>query len=173
MSGTLDDRYLTWLYSQVGSVKLKNPARTYWVLFRHLYKREFVWLVPNDHNRVEDGKDLRWEFLEGEEVDDSDWLNLGCSMLEMLIALSRRLNFETDKEPEYWFWKLLNTLGLDVSTDKSQLSSKQIDDIIDVVVWRTYDKNGNGGLFPLTKNKKDQRGIEIWYQLSAYILENE
>jgi len=37
---------------------------------------------------------------------------------------------------------------------------------------RDYDADGNGGLFPLKNPKKDQRRIEIYYQMNAYVLEN-
>jgi hypothetical protein len=91
-----DELYLHWLYGQFGSVNVQSKSRTYWGLARLLYKKEFVWLVPNDDNRRDDGKDLRWEFMNdtGEEPGD-EWLSLECSMLEMLIGLSRRLSFET------------------------------------------------------------------------------
>jgi len=62
MNEPLDDLYLTWLYSQIGSIKLKQPSRTYWSLFRQLYTKEFVWIIPNDDNRIEDGRDLRFKF---------------------------------------------------------------------------------------------------------------
>jgi len=48
VSQPLDELYFTWLYSQVGSVRTRNPARTYWSLLRYLYTKEFVWIIPND-----------------------------------------------------------------------------------------------------------------------------
>jgi hypothetical protein len=32
--------------------------------------------------------------------------------------------------------------------------------------------NGTGGLFPLKMPKVNQRRVEIWYQMSAFIEEN-
>src|SRR5690606_37427786 len=118
MTGTTDDRYLEWLYGLVASVRNRNPSRTYWQLFRQLYSKEFVWLVPNDDNRALDGKDLRSEYLEmsSDEVDQ-EWLNLECSMLEMLIALARRAAFEDSRSPVEWFGEFLKNLGLDSATD--------------------------------------------------------
>lgn len=172
MRGTLDDLYLTWLYRQVGSVKEKNPANSHWVLFRQLYSTEFTWSVPNDDNRCADGHDLRYEFLNGNEIEDIDWLNLGCSTLEMLIALARRASFETDEQVSYWFFKLLENLGLNDCTDADPLSHDEIDNILQGVIRRTYQRDGRGGLFPLRYPDSDQRRIEIWYQLSAYLLEH-
>jgi hypothetical protein len=69
VSGTLDDLYLIWLYEQVGDVKVRSRNRTYWDLFRQLYSIEFIWFIPNDDNRAEDGEDLREQFLE-----DRGWI---------------------------------------------------------------------------------------------------
>jgi hypothetical protein len=171
----LDELYFKWLYSQVGSVRIKNTSRTHWKLLRQLYTKEFVWIIPNDDNRAEDGRDLRYEFIEKEELDyvDPNWLDLGCSMLEMLIGLSRRLAFESEGKPSDWFWHLLKNLKLNDYTDDSDLPYDKVDDTLNRIIWRTYSRTGNGGLFPLRKPNKDQRDVEIWYQLCAYLLERE
>lgn len=175
MSAYLDERYFNWLYNQVCSPRWKSPSRSYRKLFHILYTKEFVWLVPNDDNRVEDGKDLRYEFLEVEEIDrsrrDSHWLSLGCSFLEFLVALSRRLEFESEQGSDIWFWELLENVGLNHLTDRVDISQDEVEEVLDRVIWRTYDYDGVGGLFPLDNPEKDQREVEIWYQLSAYILE--
>lgn len=173
MDEPLDDAYLTWLYSQIGSVRLKNRARSYWRLARQLFTKEFVWFVPNDDNRVEDGRDLRYEFLEesGATADDN-WLELGCSFLEMLLGLSRRLSFEAEGEPRDWFWHLMDTLGLRECNDRADWSEEEVDDILNRVIHRTYAPNGDGGLFPLETADADQRNVELWYQMSAYLLEH-
>lgn len=173
MAEPLDELYLTWLYKQVASVKLKNPARTYWALLRQLYTKEYVWIIPNDDNRVEDGRDLRQEFLDQEQIhgEPLEWMELGCSMLEMLIGLSRRLSFEADGEVEMWFWELLRNWGVDQCTDKSNFRPEGVDEILERNIWRNYSGDGRGGLFPLREPHKDQRDVEIWYQMASYLLE--
>ena len=175
MSQPLDELYFTWLYSQVDSVRTRNPSRTYWKLLKQLYTKEFVWIIPNDDNRAEDGRDLRYEFIEDQGLNyvDPDWLHLGCSMLEMLVALSRRLFFEAEEKPRWWFWHLIENLGLSGYTDAVDIPTNKVNDVLDRVIWRTYSRSGNGGLFPLKKPSRDQRDVEIWYQLSAYLLERE
>lgn len=174
-SGTLDDRYLTWLYTQVRSVKSQKGPRAYWKLFRQLYSTEFVWFVPNDDNRAADGKELRSEWLagSGDKMVDADWLELGCSFLELLIGLSRRLAFEANNDSASWFWHLIDNLGLLGYNDASQFNVKDVEDITSAVIWRTYDRYGNGGLFPLRRSRKDQRQVEIWYQLGEYLLQDQ
>lgn len=175
MSGHLDESYFQWLYAQVSSVKLRNPSRTYWNLLRILFTKEFLWFVPNDDNRVEDGKDLRMEFLEAENVDpndvDPDWLCMDCSFLELLVGLSRRLGFLTSDTPDVWFWELIENLGLRTYNDRANISREDVENRLDRVMWRTYRRNGHGGLFPLRRAEDDQREVELWYQLNSYIQE--
>lgn len=177
MSALLDEQYLTWLYSQVGSVKLRNSARTHWSLLKQLYKKEFVWFIPNDDNRVADGRDLRYEFVESyyKGPIDPDWMDLGCSMLEMLLALSRRLEFESNGDSRAWFWHLIEVLDLFQFNDRNydDLAEETIDDALNKVIFRRYSPNGNGGLFPLRNPERDQREVELWYQMSSYLIELE
>lgn len=172
MIGTLDDFYLTWLYSQVGDVKERNKSRTYWKLFRQMYKTEFVWIIPNDDNRVQDGRALHHEWVDEEDINVKDeWWGPGCSFLEMLIALSRRLAFEGEGHPATWFWHLMENLRLQDYTDHIQYDPREVDEILQRVILRTFRSNGEGGLFPLRHARKDQRNVEIWYQMQAYLIE--
>lgn len=172
MNEDLDRLYLTWLYNQVGDVKVSNKSLTYWNLFRQLHSTEFIWLVPNDDNRVEDGRALRYEWIgESGFPVDPNWWTFGCSFLEMLIGISRRLAFEGDGHAGVWFWHLISNLGLQTCTDAVVYDHDEVDERINAVIWRTYDNNGRGGLFPLRHARCDQREVELWYQMSAYLLE--
>lgn len=169
-------RYLDWLYSLVAPVTIRNPARSYRKLVNHLFKREFQWFVPNDDNRIEDGRELRDEFLDTFVVDDDDpeWVDLEVSVLEVLVALSRRASYETNTAPDFWFWRFMVNLDLRKYTDAAYKQGRweDVDAIVDRFVERKYDRRGHGGLFPLTHGKEDQRQIELWYQMNAYLLEN-
>lgn len=172
MTETLDDLYLTWLYSQVGDVKERNKSRTYWDLLGQLYSKEFVWLIPNDDNRVQDGLDLRHEWMYEQRMSAPDeWLFRNCSFLEMMVALSRRLAFEGEGHPPVWFWHLIKNLGLHECTDRSKYNQSEVDERLDIVILRLYEPNGHGGLFPLRYPKHDQRWVEIWYQMNEYLLD--
>ena len=175
MTQPLDEQYLRWLYSQVASTRYRMLSRTYWNLLRHLYSKEFVWVVANDDNRAMDGIELRDEFagLYLEFVDE-DWMQLGCSVLEMLIAISRRLSFESgERASREWFWHLLKTLGIDSYSDAVEYPFDKVDDAVNTMIWRTYSASGKGGLFPLRHPREDQTKVELWYQLNAYLLEQE
>ena len=172
MTETLDDLYLTWLYSQVGDVKVRNKSRTYWDLLRQMYNTPFVWLIPNDDNRVQDGLDLRYEWImEIGITPDREWMEEDCSFLEILIALSRRLAFEGEGHPPTWFWHLIANLGLQECTDRSKYNQEEVNEVLETVIQRTYAPNGRGGLFPLRYPKHDQREVELWYQMNEYLLD--
>lgn len=176
MSKPLDELYLTWLYRQIAEPELASPSKTYWRIAGHLFKKEFIWFIPNDDNRSEDGRYLRYEFIEDLGIEDADidpdWLALGCSMLEMLVGLSRRLSFLNDGEPRDWFWRMMNTVGLRYN-DRRPFSVDLVEEVLDNVIWRTYEPNGCGGLFPLKNPACDQRDVELWHQLHSYLLEQE
>lgn len=175
----LDEAYLEWLYSQIGTVQNSDPAYNHWNLLRKFYVTQFNDSVPNDDNRASDGKELRIEFLQqtGFPLDDpyGDWFNLDCSVLEMMIALARRVAFEDEtlKSPVEWFWLMTHNLGLDAFTDDIYEISmdEEVGWILDRFNRREYERNGQGGLFPLQRNRNDQRRVELWAQMSAYLLE--
>jgi len=175
--GTLDDAYFEWLYSQVAPLKNRNPERSYWKLLRKLYTTEFYWFVPNDDNRLEDGKELRLEFLSSSRRHFADpyglWRDLECSMLEMLIALARMAEFESSRSSIEWFWRFLHNLELDKYSDLIYEISieEEVEEVCDRVCSRRYSYDGEGGLFPLQHATCDQREVELWYQLSSYLLE--
>ena len=43
---------------------------------------------------------------------------------------------------------------------------------VECLLERRYLEDGDGGLFPLKCPRKDQRRVEIWYQMSAWVIEN-
>lgn len=175
MTKPLDEMFFTELYRQVADPGTKDPERTYKKLLRQMYRTEFIAYVERDENRIEDCKELRREFLAKRRTqrdDTSDWLELGCSMLELLVGLSRHMAFEVDGEPHFWFWELMGNLGLKHLNDAyPRYSERQVADVLDRVIRRTYEYDGEGGLFPLHNPQQDQRSVELWYQLSAYVQE--
>lgn len=174
----LDERYFKWLYGLVAEPTIQDPDLTYWNLLRHLHSRPFVWFVGRDDNRVEDGKQLRLEFLRHEDLRvsdvDRDWIDFGCSALELMIAMSGRLQFDLDPDSNiaYWFWEVLMTnIGLRHCSDGAGFESCDIDETLNRVMFRQYEPDGTGGFFPLQNPQEDQRGLELWHQLSAYVIE--
>lgn len=162
---TLDQDYYNWLISNI----LLPPNKTFNTLFDIMHSREFVWLVPNDDNRLQDGIELRSEFLKG---TNKKLELLGATVLEVLIALSRRVSFIAGHSPDRWAWKLIKNLGLDQAFDPlTEEDTLRIDDILETLIYRTYRKDGRGGFFPLRHAEEDQTQVEIWYQMNKYVIE--
>jgi hypothetical protein len=167
---TREQEYYGWLVSQIEVEYGRRTSKQYDGLFTWLYQKEFVWVIANDDNRVEDGLDLRTEFLGGGHYDV---LQQGVSILEVLVALSRRLAFNADGDASKWAWQLVVNLGLDKKSDPlTTRDEDEIEDILEKMIWRQFSNDGQGSFFPLKDAKEDQTKIEIWYQMSAYINEN-
>lgn len=169
----LAEDYLNWLAPQIRDEHSGNPDRTYSNVLIQMFEKEFVWLVPNDDNRLGDGLALRVEFCYAYHIRQGSLANLGpCSFLEVLIGLSRRLAFDVDGSPPGWAWTLISNLGLDKMSDPlSRYKAEKVDDILHKCVWRLYEPDGSGGFFPLAWPDEDQRRVELWYQMAAWINE--
>jgi hypothetical protein len=173
MEEPLENLYFNWLCAKVLYLEVYSPSTTFWNLFRRLYQTEFVWLLVGDDNRVEDGLELRDEFLmESGFSADADWRHSGCSVFEVLVAFARRAEFQTRRPISWWFWRFLENLGLSEQNDAA-FDIHLVDDILYTFVWRGYDELGNGGLFPLSEARQDQTKVQIWYQFFAYLEDQE
>lgn len=172
-------QYFEFLCGIIGDIR-RGVVSEYTLLLEHLHKKEFYSLVPNDDNRGEDGKKLRMIFEEEANQGLSFFLEEPCTVLEMLIGLSFRIENNLKDGPHDMstgecFWMLINNLGLSWANNNAycqDYESEAIDEQIDIFLSRNYGKNGDGGLFPLKKPLKDQRKVEIWYQMAEYLLEN-
>lgn len=177
MNEPLDEVYFRYLYHSVAPDRTRVRSRTHWSLLRKLYTTPFEWFVSNDDNRVADGLAIRDQWARHHPLTERDreWLDQPCSFLEMLIALSDRAAFEDGGARSAWFWHLMTNLDLSHINDAEydSLLEAEIGETLDRVIRRTYRPNGHGGLFPLRHAEEDQRQIELWYQLNAYLMERD
>lgn len=162
------DEYLPWLYEKVG---IGIGDREDFVnSLEHLHSIDFQSLVPNDDNRGDDGRDLRYQFERETGIQADHFVE--CSVLEMLVALSHRMAYicadlgEDESRADIHFWQMIENLGM--VPDDPRKNERAIRDLLD----RKYKPDGSGGLFPIRRPKKDQRQVEIWYQMMDYIGEN-
>lgn len=175
------DVYFQWLCDKINASYNK---KSYTLLMCALHRKDFIWLVPNDDNRAYDGEKLREEFAEVFNYPNVGDLDRPCSMLEMLVALSDRCDDIMANPDLYggsskWFWVMMNNIGLDEFTDEfideaygRANAEFRINEKLNKLLSRDYERNGFGGLFPLNSSKVDQRKTEIWYQMSEYLVEN-
>jgi hypothetical protein len=164
-------KYFDWLCTLI---RFPNDGHTYLGLMQIMHAKEFVWIVGNDDNRLSDGRDLRVYYINaGLDIGDPQFKNNGpVSVLEVLIGLSSRLAFLMDGNSKVWAWQLVENLGLHKKFDPiDQATEDAINEILDNLIWRTYEYDGSGGFFPLRFPEKDQTKVEIWYQMAAWIEE--
>ena len=177
--------YLEWIIGKITSPDQPHPS-DYYILLRELFNREFYSLLPMDRNREADGQQLRWTYLEecGKKLINIDekMLPVGpCRILEMMVGLAMRassfIQTKNDDKTSYLFWIMIKNLGLEGCTDekigRSEKSYAKMDNILQNFLDRKYTKRGKGGLFPVKSGEKDQRKVEIWYQMMAFLNENE
>lgn len=176
-----EQEYFNWLCELV---HIDQIERTYWLLAKDLYRKDFIALIDHDENRASDGLELREEYLRS--ISYTGYLDMDreCSVLEMLVALARRMDFETSDPNDpydtkdsssYWFWEMIDNLGLLEFDDASYVELEgqtYVDWVLEGFLNRQYAANGEGGIFPLHGVCEDQREVEIWYQMSAYLMEH-
>ena len=170
----LEETYFTWLYDLVDG-EWHESSKSHIELMRQMHSIPFTWFIPNDDNRGEDGRDLRFEFQNDYDISEDAWLNMDCSMLEMTIGLARRMAFDQSSDDRSAFWHLLRNLGIADITDSDYTPEMEsyINRVITRVNERSYSYTGQGGFFPLRNSKENQQYVELLYQMSAYILEND
>lgn len=176
MSDIREDDYKEWLL-QIVNID-DYHYRTHTKLFEKLYITEFYAIIHRDGNRLEDGLDLREDYLDAMRGNITETVYMFppfCSMLEMLVAFARRIEEDIMWDPDYgdrtdeWFWLMLDSLGLSDMTD-DVFDEKIVENILNDFLERRNDVT----LFPNTNPKKvSQRGkklsqVELWYQMNYY-----
>jgi hypothetical protein len=175
MANIYSTQYVNWLCEMV----FFGTKEGYSALAKKLQNTPFRYSVERDDCRAYDGTGLRYEYKEcnryAKKIDETE----ECTVLEMLIALARRMDdicctsLVRSDQPR-WFWRLLDNLGLSKFDDKhyEKLGGDQaVEDILNTWMNRTYKQNGTGGLFPMKNNSHDMRKIDIAMQMHHYLAE--
>lgn len=171
MSGPIEEQYFEWLCAKV----LDPYAQTsYDGLLRVLQGTEFQWVVHGDHNRVDEGLELRLAFmLETHSNPDPSWAHTECSVFEMLYALAQKAEFQTSMDARQWFWKMVENLQLAEYRRVTDADIPIIEEVLDNFIWRRYDPSGRGGPFPMRWPHCDMTQAELWYQFCWYVEEEQ
>ena len=168
------NEYFEWMYDLIYS-NIRNKRMSHRKLLMQLFDTEFIYSIPQDINRAEDGIDLRYRFgMEMNYPDISEYLDKPCSVLEMIIALAVRCEEHIMDDPDIgnrtgqWFLEMITNLGLRYMTD-SRYDRKYVSEKITTFLNRDYEPNGKGGLFIIENCDHDLRNVEIWYQMCWYL----
>ena len=172
------DPYFQWLCKRVGIPARKKYEKLAAELHRTIFRPGNA--IETDANRANDGLQLRVDFMERYGAHGSSDNRGPCTMFEFLIGLARRMAFIMGEEnnplhTSYYFWRMIENLRLKKLDDGryDELNGDFfVREAVDRVLYRTYDADGNGGLFPLREAENDQRKVEIWYQMQQWLLES-
>lgn len=175
------EQYYDWLYHIVcGEWEPRNLSFHRLLMF--LFNRDYIPSCEMDICRATDGTNLRYRFATENDVPyakiDAIFHGVPCSVLEMMVALSIRIEEHIMEDATagnrvgQWFWNMIVSLGL-AAMDDGRFDDARAEYIMTRFMNREYKPNGAGGLFTLSHPTIDMRTIDIWYQLMAYLNENE
>lgn len=181
----MNDDYFEWLISIVNG---DDPDCSFRLLLGTMHTYIFKWYLCLDEDRANDGMGLREDFLDDGLLANTysastidEFLSQPCSVLEMLIGLAIRIQEDIMWNPDKgdrtptWFWLMIRNLGLNDLDDDHFYGVESNDRILDTLdIWmeRRFKPNGEGSIFPIFESVTDFRNTLIWYQMSAYFLEN-
>lgn len=178
---TLEDIVNEYNYWILDLMEANLPEhRKYSKLLEELSYIEYKWCIPLDENRDIDAVDLRKEYLAEKNMDFISLREAFCayprSVLEVMAALSRRIEIEITGEPgndhvERWFWDMIDNLCL-LEFDDLHFNRRLVDKKIDIWLSREFNWDGKFSAFPLKNCQIDQRKIDIYYQMQLYLAEN-
>lgn len=183
-----DDQAAEYMDYILDRISLPVGYRTkYSKLLDYLFETPFVWSIANDVNREMDGLELREEYFDEEGIDyedrNSELDEHKCSCLEMMVALSEKIEYHImgepgDDYPARWLIEMIENLGLD-EYDDYIFDEKEVEKIVHNWLKRRYDEDGNGSIFPRKRQGKNRekkgknlKRVEIWYQMAEYLDRN-
>lgn len=164
--------YFRWLCDQV----VDDLHYDYDELLWCLYNIEFIYDNEMDQNRAADGVNLRMSYINDMGLSRADFLYfkaLPCSMLEMMISLSKHISdtmddYETGEKTHKYFWYMVKSLGLDFMYD-DEFDPDYVKLKIEKFIKKDYCPNGKGSLFYVKNATCDMRKLQIWIQACTYM----
>lgn len=184
----MNEEYFEWLLNKAGVDEEDNG---YSILCSVMHEMIFYPILEMDADRWEDGVSYRYTFAFEHENRDEQAADIlteylddqlgGCTVLELVISLIDKMSYEMldsqyEAGPGKWFEELICNLGLDVYTNHEFMENEaayfEVDQILERVIFRKYDYNGEGGFFPLQSASEDQRDVELVIQMNNYLAEN-
>ena len=168
------DQYFEWMHDMMCGRRYSGE-HSFRSLLSYLHDTEFVYSIPNDGDRADEGIYLRYKFAIRNNIPDyEDYLYGPCSILEMMVALAIHCeenimdNTALGDRTAQWFWGMVTNLGLGSMTD-SRFDIQYVEETIAIFLNRDYEPDGRGGLFRVRNCDCDLRTVSIWRQMSWYL----
>lgn len=170
------EEYFQWLlYKITPAGHPVDDISHYSSLLSYLFDCEFQSKHPMDKNRIYDADKMRSDFYSKPGIVAGMSRNLPISVLEVLIALSERMNQvveDSDNRTAEFFWTMIDNLGLGTEFnegfDKAYTNYR-----LGVLYDNAYERDGSGGaLFTINDPNHDMRDADLWYQAMWYLADN-
>lgn len=184
MRNQIRDDYKNWLIGLTNSWCSSASGNSYLSLMEYLYSCPFTSVYANDCNRVQDGIDMRFRYIESLDSgpdflkysynDVFIYLTHDCNMLEMMTALAQKCEDHIMGDPEIgdrsgeWFWGMIKNTHLDTLSDEC-FDILEAGRIVNNIINHNYCRDGDGGLFSVKSPDIDMRTAELWYQMNWYL----
>jgi hypothetical protein len=173
----LPDAYFNWLYDQLFKHRDVISRLSYTTMCHCMHQIEFRCIVPFDDNRIAYASTFRNQYLEDSGLSGLELTNLmlpNATMLEVLYGLARQADDMIPIMVPTWFEIFFTNLGLVKYNDEYCLKHNTYPMVRRLVRFnnRDYRSDGLGGIFPLRKSDGDQREVELWRQMGAWMTEN-
>lgn len=170
----INDEYFSWMCDKVCGERFSESI-SYRKLLTFLHDVEFVWILPMDKNRSEDGLSLRRHFVLDVGYEDyvAEYISGPCSILEMMVSLAIHTedimdDYRYGDRTGQWFWGMIRSLGLNGMYDIAY-DEDHVQEVILNFLNRDYEPDGRGGLFTIRGCRDDLRDIEISIQRNWYL----
>lgn len=183
----VQEKYFNWLIGIIYPFSDKELFK-YKNLCEVLDSIEFR--LPSKHDtsdvkRILDAMDIRYDFIgylasEGVYIPIQDCRNMfknnKPSVFEVLISLARQIKYNDEYNTSNWFWIMIANLRINlIKDDVFEKEPKEYKEIIEIVIdrwmYRKFNSDGEGSLFPLKDTDIDQTKLDIWSQMEAYLAE--
>lgn len=169
----INELYFKWLCELVCD---KHRGKYFGRLLETLHMREFTWLMNLDADRASDGVSMREKFAYYHNLELDivlEELEGPCSVLEMMVGLAYRVENQImgevgDEDVGRWFWNMVDNMYLG-NMDNGNYDELYVQQSIDILLDRNYQRNGSGGLYLIADSDRDAREMTIWAQMCHYL----
>ena len=164
------NRYYIWL---INMIDFENGHENCSKLLQYLHSKEYIWKEWLDENRAEDGLALRARFEKDTDYLDYSPLEKPCSVLEMMVAFAERIDrdvMDSEYGTPYWFWIMIENLGLKDCTD-DVFDAKKVNLVLDSWLNGLTKNNLKSGIFTIKSGKKPDSSEDEWFRMQRWISE--
>ena len=161
-----DQEYIRWICDQLGLRVTKWRG-----MISTLNKIPYRWSIDTDENRAVEGINLRNDYFKERGFNRVDTDSRDCTVLEMLVSLANRLNFDYvgypgDEKNGRIFIDFCKNLGIvSAESNENQCYSGDFEDIsenIDRWLDGNFEENGEGSPFYTPSEDINLSNLSVW-----------